>query len=144
MQLIEVIAPDQMLTRGCAGGNHTAYVLGHIAWTEDMFLSSLSGRSPALPQAWGERFGMKMELSDDPSHYPEKEALVRAMVERRSAMVEWLGSLSAEALSAPIEGDLAAFVPNRGALAGLLTFHESFHAGQVSVCRRAIGLPHLF
>ncbi|MFI4897126.1 MAG: DinB family protein [Phycisphaerales bacterium JB059] len=144
MQLIEGIEPDRFLTRGCDGGNHTAYILGHIAWTDDQLLSSLGDRPSALPEGWAERFGMNVDVSDDAAHYPDKDALVQTLIERRSAMVGWLGSLSPAALSAPIEGEMSAFVANRGALVGLLTFHESFHAGQVSVCRRAIGLPRLF
>lgn len=144
MGLIEPITQEQMLTRACPKANHTAYVLGHIAQTDDFFLSALGGREPALPESWGAKFGMNIELSDDPSFYPSKKELVDAMVERRAALIDWLCSLSEAELLEPIEGDLAGFARTRAALPGTLAFHEGFHAGQVSTTRRALGIEVMF
>ena len=144
LRLVEAIAPAQMVTRACPGANHTAYVIGHIAWTDDAFVSMLSGGAPALPGDWASKFGMKVQLSDDPSFYPGKDELISAMDERREALVGWLGSLGHDELVAPIEGDLAEFARTLSALPGTLAFHEGFHAGQMSACRRALGLPVLF
>ncbi len=144
MGLLEPITKVQMLTRPCDNANHTAYVLGHISWTDDTFLTALAGTDSALPQGWADKFGMNAALSDDASSYPSKEELVRVMTERREAMIAWLSSLSHDELVAPVEGDLAQFASTRAALPGTLAFHEGFHAGQMSVCRRKLGIELMF
>lgn len=144
MGLLEPITDAQLLTRACQNANHTAYVLGHIAQTDDFFLTALGGQKTALPESWAEKFGYKVTISDDASFYPGKQELVDAMTERRAAMVEWLCSLSEAQLLEPVEGDLAGFARNRAALPGTLSFHEGFHAGQMSTTRRALGIELMF
>ena len=142
--LLEPIGGDQMVTRACKNANHTAYVIGHIAATDDYFLKELAGQASALPESWEGKFGMGVELSDDAAAYPSKQELVDAMAERRGALVAWLCALSEAELLAPIEGDLAQFATSRAALPGALAFHEGFHAGQMSTTRRALGIELMF
>jgi len=53
-------------------------------------------------------------------------------------------SLSDAELLEPIEGEAAQFAANRAVLMSSLAFHEGVHMGQVSVARRAAGLPPMF
>ena len=87
---------------------------------------------------------MSSEVKADGAAYPSRDELVKAFEERRAALLEWFGSMSDEQLLEPIEGDLAQFAANKAMLMSTLSFHEGMHAGQISVARRAQGLPPLF
>lgn len=143
-KLTDDLTEDQCYARPCDGGNHAAWVLGHAASTDDFFLNAMGGQASKLPEGWGVLFGMNSEVSDDRSRYPSIEELRSVMTERREALKSWLGSLSEAELLEPVEGDLAKFAATRAELPASLGFHEGFHAGQISMARRAAGMAPLF
>lgn len=140
---LEHTADELFFRRPCPGGNHAAWILGHIATTDDMFLSMLGDRPKALA-AWEPTFTMGSVCVDDPQAYPTRAELTRALEERREAVVAWLSGLTEAELLEPIEGGMAQFAANRAMLASTLAWHEGFHLGQLSLIRRAAGLPPLF
>jgi len=144
LNLAKDVEPGQMCVRSSPGANHAAYVLGHIAWTDDAFISMLGGGPSKLPEGWAEKFGYSLEITDNTSDYPGKDEMLKVMRERREALIEWLGSLSEAELLKPIEGDFAGFARTLAALPSTLAFHEGFHAGQLSACRRALGIERMF
>ncbi len=142
--LADAIPEDKLTFRACPDSNHTAFILGHTAKTDDFMLTALAGQASALPESWGKLFDGGAEILDDAGAYPSKQELLDAMAERREVMIGWLSTLSPEQLSEPVEGDLAQFIPTRAALPASTAFHEGFHAGQLSTIRRALGIPRLF
>ena len=113
-------------------------------FTDDFFLIALAGQEPKLPKDWDELFGMNSKPLGDPQKYPSRSELVAALDERRAVMEQWLSALSDAELLKPIEGDLAQFAANRAQLGSSCSFHDAFHAAQISATRRVSGLPHLF
>ncbi len=144
LDLVKDIKADQMVVRSNPGANHAAYALGHIAWTDDAFISMMGGGPSSLPYGWSERFGYNLEITDNASDYPGKDEILSVMKERREAMTTWLSSLSEAELLKPIEGDFGKFARTLAALPATLAFHEGFHSGQISACRRALGIERLF
>ncbi len=137
--------PDELFhSQPYEGANHAAWVVGHLANSDDFFLKALAGQEPRLPKDWDELFGMNSKPMSDPKKYPSRTELVAALDERRTAMERWLGDLSDKQLLEPIEGNLAQFAPNRAQLGSSCSFHDAFHAAQISAARRATGLPPLF
>lgn len=144
LRLAEDIPDDKLTHRACPGSNHAAYALGHIASTDDFFVSTFSGNAPRMPEAIGKLFAHEVELSDDRAAYPSKQEILDQMSGARAALVEWLQSLTPDQLLKPIEGDLAQFARTLAGLPSSIAFHEGFHAGQLSTVRRDLGIPRLF
>lgn len=142
--LLEGLTDEQMMTRPCPKGNHAAWIVGHLAWTDDSFLQGLAGQASGIPESWNAMFGMKSEPSDDPAAYPPREELMRRLDDRREGVRAWLSGLSEAELTAPIEGDMAQFARTLAMVPSSLSFHEGMHAGQLSMARRAAGLGPLF
>ncbi len=140
--LLEKTDDSLFFKRPFPGANHPAWIVGHLATTDDLFLSMLGGRERVL--AWDELFNMGSKCLDDASAYPSRAELEGAMKERREAMLAWLSGLSDEELLAPIEGDLASFASTKAMLMSSMAWHEGTHSGQLAWARRAAGLEPLF
>lgn len=143
-KLLDGLTDEQRMLRACPGMNHAVWIVGHIAWTEDYFLSRCAGRPSGLPEGWEALFQYGSEVSDDPGVYPAHEELMRVLQDRRDALIGWLFTMDEVAMTRPLEGDLAELSKNFGQVSPFLAFHEGFHAGQLSAARRAAGLERLF
>lgn len=137
--------PDELFhTPAFEGANHPAWVVGHLATTDEFFYKSLGGGEGALPAEWDALFGMNSKCVADASKYPSRKELETALDATRAKVESWLGSLSDEELMQPIEGELAMFASTVAQLGASLSFHDGFHGAQISGTRRASGLPPLF
>jgi len=136
---MEGISHAESLVRPQAAGSSVNWVLGHIVRTRNQTLSLL-GAKPLYPDdmfsAYGER--------DTP--VGEDEALPVARLldcfdALQAPLMEGLGTATAGALSAAAPfsptGD-----PNEtiGSLLAATTFHEAYHAGQLGLLRRVLGM----
>jgi len=142
--LIGSLEPEQWFKAPCAGGNHAGWIVGHIALTDQYFFMTLGGREAAVPADWEKLFGMKTVAYEDASKFPSIRELTEALAATRARTIEWLRSLSDEELLEPVEGDVAQFCQTRAHLMSTLAYHEGMHAGQLSVARRALGIPPMF
>lgn len=138
--LLKDIPQDRYTYQPVASCNHVLWVLGHLAWTDDYFVSSQTGAPTALPEQWGKSMGMGSTPVGDASAYPPVATVMDKLAERREALLSWFKSLTAAQLAAPISGELAQFAPTLAALMSNLACHEALHAGQISVIRKALGL----
>lgn len=137
--------PDEIyFSQAHEGANHAAWVVGHLASTDDFILSSLSGRPSALPPEWAKPFVGGSVCHPDASKYPPRAELERKLDETRAALEEWYTSLTDEQLATPVQGDLAMFIPAFSAIGASCSFHDAFHSAQISASRRASGLPPMF
>ena len=83
--------PDEMfLKTAFEGANNAAWVVGHLASTDNYFLKALAGDAGALPESWDELFGMNSSPKTDAGDYPSRDELVAAMNERREKLEAWL------------------------------------------------------
>ncbi len=139
--LLKDIPEDKFLLQPAPKANHVLWILGHLAWTDDYFLQELAEQKSALPDDWSARFGMKSEPSPDRSRYPDVETVRTHLHARREAWLAWYGQRSPAELATPFTGELAGFAPNLGGLAHSLAWHEGLHGGQITVVRKALGLP---
>lgn len=141
--------PDEHFYRlPCPGGNHAAWVAGHIAYCEDGIRVGLGGGEPALGAdrlaKYKELFGGGSVCREGAEGYPSRQELMDALEQARAAAVAWFGGMSEADLKKPIEGGLAKLAADHGKMMGAYAGHEAFHAGQASMARRAAGLPAMF
>ena len=142
--LLEQTFDDLFYKPAFEGANHAAWVVGHLALTDNAFLVDVAGQDSKLPEEWNALFGVNTKAIPDPKKYPFRAELMSVLDERRAALESWLSTLSDAELLKPIEGDFGMFAANRAQLGSSCSFHDAFHAAQISATRRVSGLPPLF
>lgn len=123
--------------------NHAVWVAGHIAMTDDWFMTSMGGAESCCPEPWGELFGMNSEPVNDPSTYPSLSELTAKLEETRTKLLAWFEGMSDEQLSEPMPDEMKMFAPTIGSVMGSIAIHESYHAGQLTCVRKALGMPRI-
>ena len=141
---LDDIPLDQWCKQPVAGGNHTAWVVGHIALTDDYFLSTLSGRSSNCPESWVTLFGPGSKPVGDLSAYPAPAEMKSKLSGSCDDLVAWLKSLDEKKLMSPLPQELQMFAPTHVELCFSLAWHEGIHAGQMTMVRRSLGLAPKF
>lgn len=126
------------------GANHALWIVGHLAHTDNYFLTAVAGRESRVPADWDELFGMGSKPVGDPGKYPNPAAVKDVLRSRRDELLAWFSSLSDAQLAKPLEGDLAGFAPDHAALASSIAWHEGLHSGQLTVVRKSLGFAPKF
>ncbi|MEM6748901.1 MAG: DinB family protein [Planctomycetota bacterium] len=142
--LIRGVPQEHATARAAGKGNHTAWVAGHIAVTDDLLISAVTGEPGVLPESFQSMFGGGSEPLDDPAAYPTLEELLAAMTQARERVNAWVAGLSPNDYVTAMPDNMLPFAPDYGTLGFALAAHEMCHAGQVATCKAAIGLPRMF
>ena len=121
--------------------NHPAWILSHLNAYYPAILGVIRGETFADPKE--AEFGMKSRPLPDPSIYASPESLREAFARGHREVDEALQAEGESALQRPVT--LARWqdaMPDTAAvLMNLLVWHETYHLGQLSAWRRAMGLP---
>jgi len=144
LRLFEDIPADQLLHQPVPGGNHALWIVGHLAYVDDMFMTGLMPRASKLPENWANLFGQGSVPSGDASTYPAIAEIRERGEALRGELVGWFESMSEEKLLAPLPEEWKPFAPTYGAMMSSLAWHEGLHAGQLSVVRRSLGIGPKF
>ena len=139
-KLVDACPENSYTHQACEGANHVTWNLGHLAWTDDYFLTALAGQASSLPAGWAEKFGMQTKPVGDSAAYPPAGEVRRVFNETRERLIAWFESMDDEQLGAELPDNLKGFAPTFGALMGSMAAHEGMHAGQITVARRSLGL----
>jgi uncharacterized damage-inducible protein DinB len=144
LAMLADVPHDQWCLQAVPGANHTMWIAGHVAATDDMFLSRLTGQGSRLPEGWKELFGTGSKPQPDLAAYPAPEAVHQQLAERRQDLLSWFQARSEEELSAPVPTELQRFANNVADVMASVAWHEGFHVGQLSLVRRRLGLGPKF
>ncbi|MFH1419132.1 MAG: DinB family protein [Planctomycetota bacterium] len=142
--LLEDIPEDQYCHQPLEGTNHALWIMGHIAVTDEFFLTELAQPPAAGRPAWKELFFMGSTPKPDITDYPPLSELQAYFKDVRAGVIEWFGSQSEKELLTPLPEKLGAFSAYRAALMSTLACHEMLHAGQLTVVRKHLGLGPKF
>jgi uncharacterized damage-inducible protein DinB len=124
--------------------NHALWFAGHMATSDNFFLSLVAPtESQKLPE-FQAKFGMGSQPTNQPAEYPTPESVLATMRERRSALLEALAGMTDEDLAKKTPQGAPDFLPDVASVFELAIWHEGQHSGQVSVARRALGHKPLF
>ena len=130
--------------------NHPAFVYGHLSIYSPRIIADLGGdaSSLAVDDAWNELFSPKASCVDDPEGkiYPDKDILVKRLLESYQAAMTVLKSTSDEKFHAPNpnEASRSRFETIGGMHAFYCGGHMMIHMGQISAWRRMMGLGSAF
>lgn len=132
----------QLATPAPGGGNTPVWILGHLAVVAS-YAARQMGLPPTCPEDWGKRFGPGSKPPTPEEPRPTKAELLAALAEGHRRVTEAVRNASPDELAKPHAIEfLLQTLPTRGdLLAHLMTTHEAFHLGQLSLWRRQMGLP---
>lgn len=122
--------------------NHPAWVMGHLTYTCQL-LGGAIGLAPWLPGDWAERYGTGSVPVADAGLYETKRNLLAILDDAQMRIARAVEEMDDSRLDEPFpdEAYLDVFPTMRHALTQVLVGHTANHIGQVSVWRRAMGLP---
>lgn len=122
--------------------NHPAWVIGHVTFACQL-ISGAIGVPKWLPRDWSKRYGTGSVPVSDASVYGDKETALATLSDAQSRLTRAVEELTDEQLDEvfPAEAYREVFPTIRHALTQVLIGHTANHIGQLSVWRRAMGLP---
>ena len=143
LNLLEDLSDEQMVLRPGGNMNHPAWILGHLCIYHPIVPALLNGEpfdDPAEDSLFGFR-GRGPQV--DPVVYGSKQAQVDRYVEGHETVAQALLNATVDQLQrAPSLARWSKMFPSvEFMLPDLLLHHESIHIGQLSIWRRAAGLP---
>lgn len=136
---------EEFFTPPCEKGNHAAWIMGHIAVSEDGISAALSGRDPKFPEDVRKKFEGGSKCVADASAYPSRGEIMDMFETARAQLIKELEAYDESKWDdeSP-ERFPTDFFPTKGSVWGLNGTHAFWHIGQLTVCRQALGKPSAF
>jgi hypothetical protein len=143
-RLIEDVPGEKMSMQVGAVVNHPAWVIGHLTQSYEAIGGEL-GITPWLPEGWDKQFGTGSTPVTEREQYPSKLELLNSLDDARDRVVARLNEIGEQRLTEPLpDVRYRAIFPTIGqGVLHVLTAHAALHVGQLTVWRRAVGLPPL-
>lgn len=130
---------------GGAVANHALWIAGHLATTDDWFLQQMGVSAELeLCSSWHETFGGGSKPVDHASTYPAYSDVLESLKTQRDRLIAWFSARSEAELAAPSPEKWSKYAPTVADFAFFLAWHEGYHAGQLSVVRKQVGLGPAF
>lgn len=124
------------------GTNHPAWVMGHLACSEDSAVSGIAGKEMRIAQDTHDLFKGGSECIADASKYPSRGELDEMLKNSHAHLLEALQTFDESKWNDPSpEGFPKDFFPTLGSVWAMQSTHQFWHIGQLSVCRRALSKP---
>ena len=122
--------------------NHPAWVIGHLTFACQL-LGGAIGLPAWLPEHWASRYAPGSKPIADSSAYETKEEALAILADAQARITHAVEQLDDSRLDQafPVESYREVFPTIRHALTQVLVGHTANHIGQLSVWRRAAGLP---
>jgi hypothetical protein len=149
LQLIELCTRDlndeEYFTPVLAGGNHAAWVTGHLAVSEDTLLAVILGQAPAIAENLRGLFARGSECFADASRYPPRAEIEGLFRDVRPRTLEHLASFDESRWNdASPESLDRHLLPTLGTIWSLIAAHPWWHVGQLTYNRKALNKPRFF
>ena len=121
------------------GGNHAAWIIGHVACSEDSITSQITGAPAHLPDSLQALFKNGSTCLADPTKYPTRHKIDEMFLNSRAWTLEEMARFDDSKWDhpSPPSWEKGPF-PTLGALWGLQGTHQFWHIGQLTVCRQAL------
>ena len=135
------IDPEKFADRCGTSINHPAFTLGHCTYYLGIAANTLGASIGCGPDE-KRLYAIGVECVDTPGTYPAKDDVLAAYTARCGEVAEFLESCEDAAFEAPNEdGPFEDRFDSKGQVAAFMVLvHTSFHLGQISGWRRAVGM----
>lgn len=141
--LADFHSPEQWTHQVGPTCNHALWFVGHMAQTDNFFISVIAPAKVKAIEGLREKFGMGSQPTNRPEDYPPPEQVLATMRERREALLGILDQLSEEELGNKTPPGSPDFLPDIGSVFETAVWHEGLHSGQLSLIRRSLGYKPL-
>lgn len=143
MRLVGDVPDQQMATQPHPNLNHPAWTVLHLCAYHPVLTAMLEGETFANP--WDAPCGKNSEPLAMRAQYPPKHEILRTFEDGHNAVDAALHVADPAVFDRPIPHDV--WGKNFGTIGRatlfLVTSHASYHIGQLSGWRRAMGLPRI-
>jgi hypothetical protein len=136
------VAPAHMVAQPNGILNHPTWVIGHLTHTCQA-LGGAIGLAEWLPDDWARRFGTGSTPVADAGLYETKNKMLTMLDDAQARIIEAIDQLDDSSSDDPFpdESYRVVFPSIRHAITQVLVGHTANHIGQLSVWRKAMGLP---
>jgi len=131
--------PEDWTRQVVPGTNHAMWFAGHMASSDNFFISKIAPERVRQFEGWDKLFGMGSKPTNDPDDYPPVAEVHDAMRERRTTLLALLRGRSDAEMNGPPPTGGSDFLPDLASIFEMAIWHETLHLGQVSVVRRSLG-----
>jgi len=136
-KLIDDISEEESMCHDYKSCNHIRWQTGHLIDSAQLVLKLL-GNNAGISDEWGKLFGYGSKIYENASIYPSMNELRDKLYDLYGRIISDLENLPEEALDNVVE-----LAPEWKVSIwdGIPAFcrHEYYHAGQITVMRRALG-----
>jgi DinB superfamily len=142
-QLADVTDADRVAQPGGIA-NHPAWIIGHLTFSCQLLAAEI-GVEPWLPGSWAARYGTGSVPQADAGAYESKDKLLAHLNAAQARISAAVASLDPGRLDQPLPDPVyrEVFPTVCHAITQVLVAHTSFHVGQISAWRAAMGLPRM-
>ena len=145
LKLVADLTDDQFTFQPAPKTNHPAWVLGHLLQVDYSFLNMIAPGTPAplIDDKWKATYGGGSTPVADKTLYKSKAFYLEELNKVREQILAKLKTMTAADLAKPNPNEQRRErFPTVGHMVMLYgTWHEAYHAGQLSTWRRVQGLP---
>ena len=142
--LVDTLSDEQLTLRNGGVSNHALWVMGHIAYSGDVFVSAFKNEASIVPENFKQLFGQGSQPSQSKSDYPSRQELLDILNVEYERTIAWTKTLEGDAALQASPEPVDAITPNAISAAFTLAEHEFFHAGQIAAVRASVGMEPLF
>lgn len=139
--MVDDLTDDELLYQPSVGANCAAWIIGHLTLT---FRNGLRRAGiadlPEFPHDLLGAFTTTKQPAGEQGGYGDLKELIARFDAHADRMVEWVKTLSADALAAPTDGRTP-FATNFAEAVQFGAMHVAMHVGQISAIRRSLGKP---
>ena len=136
--------PEAWTTMVHASANHALWFAGHMANTDNFFISIISPGRAVNREGFAETFGVGSHPTSNPTDYPTVDEVLAFMRDRRAVLLDIFDSTAEEEFSKPTPEGTPNFLADVGSVFEMAVWHEGLHSGQLSVTRRSLGFDPAF
>ena len=131
------LSDEEYFIPAAEGTNHIAWVLGHIAQTEDWMIGLLTSAERTVSKDLQELFGGSSECSPDAEKYPSRKELDEMFRSNRARAIKAAQTADDSCWddAAPEDGLPKDSFPTVGSVWGMMGAHQFWHLGQLTTCR---------
>lgn len=140
--LIEDVPTDRWTWQSFAGQNHVAWTLMHLALSDDWGPTALGRPEKQFVGRYGEL--VAAGPSADPAGWPRADEILDILSNAHARFLACLDEIQDADLARKTSGPIAQYAPDLGTVLTSHIWHEGFHDGQLSVIRKALGMPPRF
>jgi hypothetical protein len=136
-------SPQEWLHQVHPNANHALWFAGHMATSDNFFVSLLAPDRAESNERFQKCFGVGSQPTANAADYPAPEEVLAKMHDRRQQLLQILEGLSDDDLSQRLPQGAPDFLSDKASVFEMAIWHEGLHSGQVSVARRSLGKPPL-